>query len=123
MNFANRHIGPVDADVDKMLRAIDAADLDELIEQTIPEPIRFEKMLDLPDALSEVEVLDDLREIAEQNRVMRSMIGQGYYDTRTPNVILRNILEDPGWYTAYTCLLYTSPSPRDRTRSRMPSSA
>lgn len=102
MNFANRHIGPVDADVDKMLRAIDAADLDELIEQTIPEPIRFEKMLDLPDALSEVEVLDDLREIAEQNRVMRSMIGQGYYDTRTPNVILRNILEDPGWYTAYT---------------------
>ena len=110
MNFANRHIGPRAADIDKMLRTVDADDLNALIEQTIPKPIRFGGELDLPTAMSEVEVLEDLRLVADGNQVLRSMIGQGYYDTLTPNVILRNILEDPGWYT---CLLYTSPSPRD----------
>ena len=85
-----------------MLRTVDADDLNALIEQTIPEPIRFGGGLDLPTAMSEVEVLEDLRLVADGNQVLRSMIGQGYYDTLTPNVILRNILEDPGWYTAYT---------------------
>ena len=102
MNFANRHIGPRAADIEKMLRTVDADDLNALIEQTIPEPIRFGGELDLPAAMSEVEVLEDLRLVADGNQVLRSMIGQGYYDTLTPNVILRNILEDPGWYTAYT---------------------
>ena len=102
MTFANRHIGPRNADVDKMLRSIDATDLNELIEQTIPESIRFDRELALPDAVSEVQALADLAELAGRNRVMRSLIGQGYYDTVTPSVILRNVIEDPGWYTAYT---------------------
>ena len=98
MTFANRHIGPRNADVDKMLRSIDATDLNELIEQTIPESIRFDRELALPDAVSEVQALADLAELAGRNRVMRSLIGQGYYDTVTPSVILRNVIEDPGWY-------------------------
>lgn len=102
MNFADRHIGPDAASIEKMLVTVNATDVDELLDQTIPGLIRFSRELDLPDALSEVEVLDDLGEIAEQNQIYRSLIGQGYYDTHTPNVILRNILEDPGWYTAYT---------------------
>ena len=102
MTFANRHIGPRNADVDKMLRTIDAADMNELIEQTIPESILFGRELELAEAVSEVEALADLADLAGRNRVMRSLIGQGYYDTLTPSVILRNVIEDPGWYTAYT---------------------
>ncbi len=102
MNFADRHIGPDDVELDKMLTTIDTDSLDALVDETIPASIRFRASLDLPDALSEVEVLDDLRSLASQNRVVRSLIGQGYYDTHTPAVIVRNVLEDPGWYTAYT---------------------
>lgn len=102
MEFQNRHIGPDTTELDKMLTTIDAASLDALIEQTIPAPIRFDRSLDLASAVSEIEVLEDLRQIAETNTVVRSLIGQGYYDTLTPTVILRNVLEDPGWYTAYT---------------------
>ena len=102
MQFADRHIGPDAAAIDKMLSSIDATSVDELVDQTIPQPIRFDRVLDLPEALSEVEVLQQLKELGGQNQVLRSMIGQGYYDTHTPNVILRNVIEDPGWYTAYT---------------------
>ncbi|NNC80168.1 MAG: aminomethyl-transferring glycine dehydrogenase [Acidimicrobiales bacterium] len=102
MDFAQRHNGPDAVETDKMLTTVGVSSLGDLIDQTVPEAIRFDGELDLPTALDEVEVLSDLRELAESNVVMRSMIGQGYYDTLTPTVILRNILEDPGWYTAYT---------------------
>ena len=85
----------------------------------------------LPEPCSEQQALEELKEIAEHNIVKRTLIGQGYYGTIIPPVIQRNVFENPAWYTSYTpyqaeishCLLYTSPSPRDRTRSRMPSSA
>ena len=102
MTFANRHIGPHDSAIDKMLVAVEVDSLDQLISETVPESIAFDGLLNLPAARSEVEALAELRELADQNVVMRSMIGQGYYDTHTPTVILRNVLEDPGWYTAYT---------------------
>lgn len=102
MEFQNRHIGPDDVELDKMLTTIDAESLAALIDQTVPDSIRFDRSLDLPEGVSEVEVLADLKAMAESNQVVRSLIGQGYYDTLTPAVILRNVLEDPGWYTAYT---------------------
>lgn len=102
MEFQNRHIGPDDVELDKMLTTIDADSLGSLVDQTVPDSIRFAGHLDLADALSEVEVLADLRHMASANQVVRSLIGQGYYDTHTPAVVLRNVLEDPGWYTAYT---------------------
>ena len=101
-NFASRHIGPDDHERDKMLATVGVDSLDQLVDETVPENIAFDGMLDLPSALSEVEALADMRQLADQNVVMRSLIGQGYYDTHTPAVILRNVLEDPGWYTAYT---------------------
>jgi len=85
-----------------MLRAIDADSLEELIDQTIPQNIRFGRELELDEAKSEVEALQDLADLAGRNQVVRTLIGQGYYDTVTPTVILRNVIEDPGWYTAYT---------------------
>ncbi len=102
MDFTSRHIGPDPASVDKMLIAVEADSLDALISETVPENITFDGLLNLPEARTETEILGELAELASQNTVMRSMIGQGYYDTHTPTVILRNILEDPGWYTAYT---------------------
>jgi len=100
--FPRRHIGPSEADVAAMLHAIGASSLDELIAQTIPENIRLKKPLNLPEALGESEALAELRGIASKNKVHKSFIGMGYYDTITPPVILRNILENPGWYTQYT---------------------
>ncbi len=85
-----------------MLVAVEVDSLDQLISETVPETIAFDGLLELPAARTEVEALAELRELADQNTVLRSMIGQGYYDTHTPTVILRNVLEDPGWYTAYT---------------------
>ena len=105
MDFVERHNGPDAAELEAMLSHIGIESMDELIEQTVPPAIRFEGPLSLPGARSEVEVLADLRDLADQNQVVRSLIGQGYYDTHTPTVILRNILEDPGWYTAYTLSL------------------
>ena len=102
MEFQNRHIGPDEAELDKMLTSVGVESLADLIDQTVPNSIRFDRELDLPSAQSEVEALADLREMADANTVVRSLIGQGYYDTLTPTVILRNVLEDPGWYTAYT---------------------
>ena len=102
MDFSDRHIGPDASDIDKMLSTVGVDSLDQLVERTIPANIRFDRPLELPRALSEVEVLADLRELAMSNTTHRSLIGQGYHDTHTPAVVLRNVLEDPGWYTAYT---------------------
>ena len=85
-----------------MLRAIGVPSIDALIDQTIPSGIRFSKPLNLPAAESEAAYLRRLREVAAKNRVARSYIGMGYYDCHTPAVILRNVFENPGWYTPYT---------------------
>jgi glycine dehydrogenase len=100
--FANRHIGPSEADIKQMLKQSDVDSLSQLIGETIPEKIRLEKPLNLPPALAEDEYLDNIRSIASKNKIFKSFIGMGYYETITPNVILRNVLENPGWYTAYT---------------------
>jgi glycine dehydrogenase len=100
--FQHRHIGPDAAAQDEMLRAIGVPSLDALIDQTIPSGIRFSKGLNLPPAETEAAYLRRLRGVAAKNRVTRSCIGMGYYDTVTPAVILRNVFENPGWYTPYT---------------------
>ena len=100
--FASRHIGPDDAEVATMLETVGTSSLDALIEQTVPASIRSAEPLDLPEPVSEVQAIERLRSIAAQNTVMTSLIGLGYYDTVTPPVIQRNILENPAWYTAYT---------------------
>ena len=100
--FESRHIGPGPHDVRAMLETIGVASLDELIAQTIPDDIRQRSPLDLGTALSEIEALAKARQLAAQNVVLTSLIGQGYYGTILPPVIQRNILENPAWYTAYT---------------------
>ncbi|MGB2717162.1 MAG: aminomethyl-transferring glycine dehydrogenase [Vicinamibacterales bacterium] len=100
--FQSRHIGPDAAARDTMLEAVGVRSLDELIDQTIPPGIRLREPLDLPQAESEHEYLTRLRAVASKNRVFRSFIGMGYYDCITPSVILRNVFENPGWYTPYT---------------------
>ena len=100
--FTSRHIGPRPQDVEQMLGSLGLDSLGELVDQTIPESIRLKTDLDLPDASSEHELLGQLQEIGALNRVFRSYIGMGYHDTIVPGVILRNILENPGWYTQYT---------------------
>jgi glycine dehydrogenase len=100
--FESRHIGPDDQQVKEMLNLIKANSIDELIEQTIPAGIRLKNPLNLPAAKSEFEFLNEFRTLASKNKVYKSFIGTGYYNTITPGVILRNILENPGWYTAYT---------------------
>ena len=101
-NFEMRHIGPDDVQIEKMLKAIGCNSLDELISETIPADIRLNKSLDLPEPVSEYKFLQDFRKVIAQNKVFKSYIGLGYYNTITPSVIQRNILENPGWYTAYT---------------------
>lgn len=100
--FVARHNGPNLTDQQKMLEAINAVSLDALIKETVPEQIRLEQPLALAAAQSEAEMLRSMKVFAEQNQIKRTFIGQGYYNTFTPNVILRNVLENPGWYTAYT---------------------
>ncbi|MFA6061422.1 MAG: aminomethyl-transferring glycine dehydrogenase [Gallionella sp.] len=100
--FVNRHNGPSEKDVLEMLKAIDAPTLDALIDQTIPAAIRLKAPLNLPEGMSEHAYLAHLRGIAAKNKLYKSYIGLGYYDTILPPVIQRNILENPGWYTAYT---------------------
>lgn len=100
--FVNRHNGPKTHDVDEMLKVIGVNSIDELIDETVPQDIRMTEKLNLPDALGETEMLKDLKELALMNKVFRSYIGTGYFGTFTPSVILRNIMENPGWYTAYT---------------------
>jgi glycine dehydrogenase len=100
--FADRHIGPSSDDVTHILRTLGVNSLDELIDQAVPSSIRHDKPLELDAALSETEALDRLHQLAERNQVFTSLIGQGYYGTHTPGVILRNVMESPAWYTAYT---------------------
>ena len=100
--FARRHIGPTAAEQAKMLAVAGAQSLDDLVDKVVPSGIRHATALDLPAALSEPDALRALHEIAQQNQVLRSYIGQGYYGTHTPAVIQRNVLENPAWYTAYT---------------------
>ena len=102
MTFAERHIGPNEAETAQMLRKLGFGDLDELIDATIPKNIRLHETPELPEAKSENGALAELRGLAAKNRIARSFIGAGYYGTITPPVIQRNILENPGWYTAYT---------------------
>lgn len=101
-SFLRRHVGPSSNDIEDMLKLINAKSLDSLIDQTVPAAIRVKKPLSLPAAGTESEVLAELKSIAAKNHVFKSFIGAGYYDTHTPGVILRNILLNPGWYTAYT---------------------
>ena len=100
--FVQRHIGPDAAEIEAMLALVGARSLEDLVKQATPAAIRTERPLALPAPLDERTALTALRRIAERNRVQVSMIGMGYYDTITPAVIQRNVLENPGWYTAYT---------------------
>ncbi|MGK7389621.1 MAG: aminomethyl-transferring glycine dehydrogenase [Candidatus Cyclobacteriaceae bacterium M2_1C_046] len=100
--FADRHNGPDDHQISEMLKQIGVESVEQLISQTIPADIRLEKELDLPVAKTEYEFIQHLRRIASKNKLFKSYIGLGYYNTVTPPVIQRNILENPGWYTAYT---------------------
>ncbi|MGE5429559.1 MAG: aminomethyl-transferring glycine dehydrogenase [Syntrophomonadaceae bacterium] len=100
--FADRHIGPGKDEIDEMLNTIGAGSLEALVEETVPSSIRLENGLKLSEPLSEYQFLKELKEIAKKNKVFKSYIGMGYYNTILPAVIQRNILENPGWYTQYT---------------------
>ncbi|MGM0546001.1 MAG: aminomethyl-transferring glycine dehydrogenase [Bacteroidota bacterium] len=100
--FMYRHVGPDEKQKNEMLSAIGADSSDELIDQTIPKGIRLKQALDLDEPMSEYRFLEQFRVLADKNEIYGSFIGMGYYDTLTPNVIVRNVLENPGWYTAYT---------------------
>src|SRR3979409_459312 len=101
-SFVPRHVGPNEQDVAEMLKTLGFQSLDALIDATIPARIRFRGRLDLPEGMTEPEVLAYFRALASKNQVFRSFIGMGYSDCVTPPVIQRNVLENPGWYTQYT---------------------
>ena len=101
-SFVNRHIGLSDADISTMLDELGYESLDQLTETVVPEGITDNSPLHLSAPVSEEQALAELRDIATQNKLVKSLIGQGYYDTITPKVIQRNVLENPAWYTAYT---------------------
>jgi glycine dehydrogenase len=102
LDFRSRHLGPIGSDLESMLRETGYPSLDALADAAVPAGIRMEGSLNLPDALAEHEALASLKSIVSKNRLLKSFIGQGYHGTHTPGVIQRNILENPGWYTAYT---------------------
>ena len=101
-DFIRRHIGPSEAEMAEMLEFVGADSLDDLMQQTVPEGIRLPQSLNVGESQTEAQALAYLKSVASKNKVHRSYIGMGYHDTLTPNVILRNVLENPGWYTAYT---------------------
>lgn len=101
-NFIARHNGPNTSQQDVMLNALGLSNIEQLITETVPADIRLAKEMDIAPALSENQMLASLKEMANKNQINKSYIGQGYYNTHTPNVILRNVFENPGWYTAYT---------------------
>ena len=101
-HFTTRHIGVNNEELSEMLEAIGTSSLDKLIDETVPASIRLKKPLNLPKGKSEYEFVKEFKELAQKNKVYKSFIGLGYYNTITPPVVLRNILENPGWYTAYT---------------------
>ncbi|MFN7313661.1 MAG: aminomethyl-transferring glycine dehydrogenase [Bacteroidota bacterium] len=100
--FVKRHISPMENDTEAMLKTIGVSSIDQLIDETIPAHIRLKERMKLPEPLGEMELLALLKEISEKNVINKNFIGMGYYGTHTPNVVLRNIFENPGWYTAYT---------------------
>jgi glycine dehydrogenase len=100
--FENRHHGRSNEDLSAMLSTVNASSLDELIDQTVPSQIRLSQPLNLPAPLTEIEMLAELKSIASMNQTAKSFIGMGYFNTLTPPVILRNLIENPGWYTQYT---------------------
>lgn len=100
--FVRRHIGPGEIETNAMLQTLQVDSLDTLIEQTVPDAIRLKKPLSLPAPLTEFEYLQTLKTIANKNKIVRSYIGMGYYGTITPSVVLRNVFQNPGWYTQYT---------------------
>ena len=99
-NFANRHIGLTPEDITSMIKDIGVGSMDELIDQTIPSDIRLEKPLDLPEPMTEREYAEHIAELASKNRIFTSYIGMGWYDTVCPAPILRNVFENPAWYTS-----------------------
>ena len=99
--FKARHIGPNAAHTQQMLETIGIASLDALVEKTIPENIKMHQTLAVPQPMSEHQYLDHIKSVSKKNQVFKTYIGQGYYGTHTPSVILRNIFENPGWYTQY----------------------
>ena len=101
-DFIQRHIGPSEREQETMLKELGYKSLDELILNTVPEKILFKDSLDIGDPNSEYKALRKLKNISKKNKIFSSFIGMGYYGTYTPYVILRNILENPGWYTSYT---------------------
>src|SRR3954465_659415 len=100
--FERRHIGPDETEVKEMLTTIGVESIEELINKTIPPSIHLEQPLRLQTPISEYEYLNELKQVALKNKVYKTWIGQGYYNTLTPSVILRNLFENPGWYTQYT---------------------
>ncbi len=100
--FASRHIGPRETEVAHMLKIVGADSLNDLIDKTVPGNIRLEKPLRLPEAMTEFEYLNHIRKIGSKNKMYRSFIGQGYYGVDTLSVVIRNVLENPAWYTSYT---------------------
>jgi glycine dehydrogenase len=100
--FIGRHIGPNKEETKQMLRTIGAGSMEELIKKTVPSSIRMERPLKLAPSMNEKDYLDLIKEISLKNKVSKNYIGQGYYDTIVPSVILRNVFENPGWYTQYT---------------------
>lgn len=101
-NFVKRHIGPTSEEVQKMLNVIGVQSLDEMLHDILPDKIRLTKPLNLSEGMNEFEYLQHLKGIGKKNKMFKSFIGMGYYNTITPAVITRNVLENPGWYTAYT---------------------
>src|SRR5690606_35285638 len=102
INFENRHIGISASDFPDILSVLDVSSADELVYEVIPQNIQVDRMTLKLDSLTEFQYLEMIREKSTKNKVFRSLIGQGYYDTHTPSVIRRNIFENPGWYTQYT---------------------
>jgi glycine dehydrogenase len=100
--FVDRHIGPRDEEIPVMLKATGAKTLDELIDKTVPKAIRLKSPLSLPPAMTEQEYLSHIRKLGKENKMYRSFIGQGYYGTGVLPVVVRNVLENPSWYTSYT---------------------
>ena len=101
-SFSNRHIGPSESEKSEMLKSIGVSSIASLIDKTIPANIRLNSELDIAEAMSEAEYLQHITQLGNKNKVLKSFIGLGYYETLVPSVILRNVLENPGWYTAYT---------------------
>ena len=101
-DFIKRHIGPSEEDQSKILKKLNYKSLDDLINSTVPEKIQFKGELNIGESNSEYEALRKLKVISKKNEIYSNFIGMGYYGTYTPYVILRNILENPGWYTSYT---------------------